>query len=262
MNNKSKSHPINKPTGTNIISGEKMIRETLLLFIVVLTGASVYAEDFNKTIFSDDSLIYIESSGEVGGAAIHASNKVTLVYDREDLGKFKTVFSSDKKRPYLPIFTEIRVMGNINDEKVIAFALGWNSFGGGQEKYTGWLIRFDMTPSIVDWFEISLPRTFPGIAYDRKVGEIALLVDKLELETFDRDLNTFCITMLNGKKIGLTEGSTKTEFTGSKKWVLYNNHPFGERKTDNRIDSLLCVKKIIVTKTGFEIIPEKKDGNR
>lgn len=236
-----------------------MIKETGLFIVIAIQWFSVYAEEFTTKIFSNDSLICIESSGEVGTGTIHASNSIMLVRDYDDLGKFQTIFRSDDNKPYLPIFTELQLMGKTSDESVLAFALGWNSFGGGYETYTGWLIRFDKTPSIIDWFEITLPRSFPGIAYDPKAGEIAVLVDKQKLEVINRDRKSYYIALSGDKKADLINTGTNAGLSdrNRKKWVLYSNHPFGTMKNDITVDSLFCVNKIKVSKTGFITMSKK-----
>jgi hypothetical protein len=235
-----------------------MFKLPLLFIVAVLTGASECADDFVKKVYSDDSLICIESKGDVGEATVHASSKVTLVHDMAELGKFKTVFCSDEKKPYFPIITELQVMGNFGGERVVAFALGWSSFGGGYETFTGWLIRFDMAPSIIDWFEISLPRSFPGIAYDREHREIALLASKKCLATLDHDISSLCLTLSNGKKINIDDSIAKNENPVYKKWIPYNNHPFGKRMSEITVDSFFCVKRIVITETGFEIAADRR----
>jgi hypothetical protein len=216
-----------------------------ILVVGIFLIAQIYGENFDRKVYSQDSTLCVESKGIGSASSTHASNEVSLIYNAE-IEKFKTTFNSEGSS-YLPIITELQIIKKVDPIGIFAFALGWSTFGEGYETFTGWLLRFEKTPSIVEWFRITAPRSFPGISYDSSRGEVAVLINKRNLDRISTDL-TLNIVFSNGKRIELS----KRRGIPCMGAVPYTNHPYGEPK-EGLTDSLFCSLRIKAEETGFKI---------
>jgi hypothetical protein len=207
-------------------------------------------ERFSRCVYSEDSSCCVESRGIVGTGAVHASDAVVLTYDLKETGKFTAVYGSGGQS-YLPIITELHIIKKVYPLGTIAFALGWSTFGEGSEYYTGWFIRFDKMSSVIQWFRVVVPRSFPGIGYDENQNEVRILINKRNLDRIKKDQNASILTS-EGVRIDLM--NLQGRLLPAMDAVLYTNHPYGETKSDIT-DSLFCLARIRIEETGFKFVP-------